>query len=162
MRNQVAELYWLGYLLTGDRERSIQAVVHTLDNSQAGEPLCGNRMLAWFRRMFIAKALGSAPGPTSTAELGTRLGCLQHGERRCLPRSMQSPAGKPELARALLAIDLFPRRALVLRVFEKLAFEEIGILLKADRESVKTAVAVGLIELARNLAIHAEPVQRTA
>jgi len=30
--------------------------------------------------------------------------------------------------------------------------EDIGILLNADRESVKTATAIGLIELARNLA----------
>ena len=29
--DQLFDLYWLGYLLTGDRERSVQAVIETLE-----------------------------------------------------------------------------------------------------------------------------------
>ena len=36
-RDQMAELYWLAYLLTGDRERSVQAYTGAL-NSEAPAP----------------------------------------------------------------------------------------------------------------------------
>jgi DNA-directed RNA polymerase specialized sigma24 family protein len=89
---------------------------------------------------------------TSSSELRIRLRRLQAETGRSFIRSIDPVAGKAELERALLAIDTFPRRALLLRVFEKLAIEDIGVLLNADRESVKTATTIGLIQLARNLA----------
>jgi DNA-directed RNA polymerase specialized sigma24 family protein len=60
------------------------------------------------------------------------------------------PAGQmttPELERALLAIDLFPRCALLLTVFEKLSLDDAALLLNADRALVRKAQSQALLEL---------------
>ena len=59
---------------------------------------------------------------------------------------------KVELERALLAIDLFPRCALVLSVFEGVSPQDVEILLDADRALVQEARIMGLWEMTRNLA----------
>jgi len=96
--------------------------------------------------------LGYVSPKASASELRIRLRRLQAETGQGSIRPIDSAAGKAELERALLKIELFPRCALLLSVFEKLAVEDVGSLLNADRESVKTATAIGLIELARNLA----------
>jgi DNA-directed RNA polymerase specialized sigma24 family protein len=149
---RIVDLYWLAYLLTGDRERSAQAVIEALEMPDAANPFFAGWMSTWSRKIFIAKVLGYVIPESSVADLRARHKRLQAEVRRTGARRMDPAAGKAELERALLAIDPLPRRALLLNVFEKLAIEDIGILLNADRETVKTASAIGLIELARNLA----------
>ena len=56
--DQMFDLYWLGYLLTGDRERSVQAVIETLEMPDAANPFFENWMVTWSRKIFIAKVLG--------------------------------------------------------------------------------------------------------
>jgi hypothetical protein len=58
---------------------------------------------------------------------------------------------RPELERALLAIDLFPRCAFLLTFFEGLSVMNTSVLLDADRELVKAGQVRGAIELTRNL-----------
>jgi hypothetical protein len=60
---------------------------------------------------------------------------------------------RPEFERALLALDVFPRCAVLLTVFERLSLEESTLLLNADRELVARAQRQGLIELTRNIAL---------
>ena len=55
---QMFDLYWLGYLLTGDGERSLQAVIATLEISDGANPCFENWMITWSRKIFIAKVLG--------------------------------------------------------------------------------------------------------
>jgi hypothetical protein len=59
---------------------------------------------------------------------------------------------KVQLESALLAIDVFPRCALLLSVFEGMSLEDVGILLNSERDLVRTAQMIGLLELTRNLA----------
>ncbi len=146
------DLYWLAYLLTGDRERSAQAVIETLEMPDAANPFFAGWMTTWSRKIFLAKVLGCVIPESSVAEIRARYKRLRSEFGRAGARRIDPGAGKAELERALLAIDPLPRRALLLSVFEKLAIEDVGILLNADRETVKTATAIGLIELARNLA----------
>ena len=61
-----------------------------------------------------------------------------------------------ELEDALLRIAPFPRRALLLTVFEQLSGEDARMLLNGGRECVKTATAIGLFESSRNL-MHSIP-----
>jgi hypothetical protein len=49
------DLYWLGYLLTGDCERSVQTVIETLDISDPGNPFFDAWMTAWSRKIFISR-----------------------------------------------------------------------------------------------------------
>jgi hypothetical protein len=148
--NRILDLYWLGYLLTGDREQSVHGVLETLEMPDAANPFFESWFSTWARKIFIAKVLGYVSPRASASELRIRLRRLEAETGPIRP--IDPTAGKAELERALLNMDPFPRCALLLSVFEKLAVEDVGILLNTDRESVKTATAIGLIELARNLA----------
>ena len=145
------DFYRLAYLLTGDRERSVQAVIEALDAEDSANPFFDGWFVTWARKIFIAKVLGPVPPEASLPELRTRLNELQSGAEGT-GRAIDARTGVVELEAALLAIDVFPRRALLLRVFEKLSLEDVGILLNAGREAVKVATSIGLIELSRNLA----------
>ena len=148
-----SELLWLAYLLTGDRGTSVEAVADAMDLSDAGNPFFRNWMISWSRKLVIAKALGAVEGELAASVLRTR-------ERRC-PRPAERPGrgwsldratGKAQLECALLAIDIFPRCALLLTVFEKVSLDDAASLLNADRDQVRTAKAIGLAELTWNLA----------
>jgi DNA-directed RNA polymerase specialized sigma24 family protein len=151
--SQRSELLWLAFLLTGDREMSVEAVVDAMDLNDTGNPFFRNWMVSWSRKLVIAKALGAVEGQMAASVRRTR-------ERRC-PRPAKVPdrgwslnrdTGKAELERALLEIDLFPRCVLLLTVFEKVSIEDTASLLNADRETVTAAKALGLAELTWNLA----------
>ena len=59
---------------------------------------------------------------------------------------------KRDLERALLAIDVFPRCALLLTVFEGWSLGDTAVVLGAEWESVRAAQIEGEIELAGNKA----------
>jgi hypothetical protein len=80
---------------------------------------------------------------------------LRHSEKSQL--SLQSwvlDAGttKSDLERALLSIDLFPRAAVLLLVFERVPLKDAVILLDSEADLVKEAVAAGVRDLTTNLA----------
>jgi DNA-directed RNA polymerase specialized sigma24 family protein len=151
--SQRSELLWLAFLLTGDREMSVEAVVDATDLSHAGNPFFRNWMISWSRKLVIAKALSAVEPQMAASVRHTR-------ERRCARRaetpdrswSLDRDTDKIQLEHALLAIDLFPRCALLLTVFEKVSIDDAAALLNADRESIMTAKAIGLAELTWNLA----------
>ena len=66
--------------------------------------------------------------------------------------SLDPDTTKIKLENALLDIDIFPRWALLLTVFEGLGLEETSTLLDADRELVQQGRITGLLDLTRNLA----------
>jgi hypothetical protein len=121
--------------------------------SDAGNPFFRNWMISWSRKLVIAKALGVVESQMVESVRRTR-------ERRCprleqLPErtwSLNAATDRAQLEHALLAIDLCPRCALLLTVFERVSVEDTVSLLNADREVVKTAKAIGLAELTWNLA----------
>jgi DNA-directed RNA polymerase specialized sigma24 family protein len=57
-----------------------------------------------------------------------------------------------DLERALLAIDVFPRAALLLSIFEGVPVADAAILLDAEPQLVRKAQAIGLMELTSRLA----------
>ena len=67
----MTELYWLAYLITGDRERSVQAFTGAL-NSEAEAPAFRGFMLSWARRLVIVEALGAIRGALREAASRTR------------------------------------------------------------------------------------------
>jgi hypothetical protein len=146
------DIYWLGFLLTGDRERALETVIETMDGRDPANPFFAKWFVQWSRKVFIAKVLGSVTPQSTAGELRRRFQKLNSEARRDGLRPVSPTMDKTDLQAALLEIDWFPRCALVLRVFEKLSVEDVAILLNADRERVKTATAIGLMELSRNLA----------
>lgn len=148
-----SELLWLAYLLTGDRASSVDAVAAAMDLDDAGNPFFRNWMISWSRKLVIAKALSVVEGEMAeSAERTRRRNCPRPAELPGRRWSLDPAAGKVELERALLAVDLFPRCAVVLTVFEKVSEEDAASLLNADRQLLRTAKAVGLAELTWNLA----------
>ena len=156
--NERSELLWLAYLLTGDRDISIEVLADAMNMEDAANPFFRNWMISWSRKLVIARALGAVEGEMAVSVTRTR-------QRRC-PRGSLTPskgwsldphAGKTELERALLEIDLFPRCALLLTVFEKVSTEDAASLLNADRDAVVNGKAIGLAELTRNLAAAERP-----
>jgi len=149
--NERSELLWLAFLLTGDRDTSIDVLATAMDMDDVASPFFRNWMISWSRKLVIARALGSLEPQMAASVQRTR---ERRGPDTQIPGkawSLDPTTGKAELEEALLAIDLFPRCALLLTVFERVSTDDAASLLNADRETVQTGKAIGLAELTRNL-----------
>src|SRR3981081_4507689 len=109
-------------------------------------------MSAWPRRVVIAKALTSIR--KDLVDSANRTESKRVDKSAFPPRNwtLNPATTKARLEAALLAIDVFPRCALVLSFFEKVPLEESAVLLAAGRSLTGKAQAIGLQELTRNLA----------
>ncbi len=149
--DRAANLYWLAFLLTGDREASVDAAVETLDSSD-GNAFFSAWMLAWSRKVVIAKALAAIRQELAASAL--RLASMRGRNYPAPPRdwSLSPGASKMQLESALLAIDTLPRCVLLLSLFEGLSLDDATVLLDVDRDLVGKAQAVALQQLTSNLA----------
>jgi hypothetical protein len=105
---RAADLYWLTFLLTGDREASLDVTIEALGFAQGANPFFSTWMLAWARRVVIAKALAVIRDELATSAHRT---ASKRAEESTLPPRNWDPdqdATKVVLERALLAIDVFP------------------------------------------------------
>jgi DNA-directed RNA polymerase specialized sigma24 family protein len=149
---QAANLYWLAFLLTGDRDESADMAVEAVDSPE-DNAFFSAWMLTWSRKVVISKALAAI---RQELEASAQRIALARSPRcgRSLPRdwSLSPDASKLELERALLAIDAFPRCVLLLMLFEGLSLDDATVLLDVDRDLVRKAQVFALEELTRNLA----------
>ena len=143
------DLYWLAFLLTGDREASIDIAVDVEPSEPDGNPFFAGWIRAWSRRLVIAKALSAI-----REELGE--------SRRAIDKARVSQAPAPDagyspritkarIEEALLGIDAFPRAALLLSLIEGIDLHDVATLLDADIALVKKARTVGLQALTTRL-----------
>ena len=147
-----ADLHWLAFLLTGRREPSVEIAVETVGSQDFASPQFSTWMLAWARRIVIAKALSAIRKELHASAQRTK---SKRMNKPALPTggwALDQSTSKVELERALLAIDVFPRVALVLAVFEGVPVPDAAVLLDADPDLVRKAQAIGLRELTSNLA----------
>jgi len=151
---QAGDLYWLAFLLTGRREAGVDVAVEALDSAD-GNAFFSALMLAWARKVVIAKALGVIRQELAASAL--RIASAR-ARNHPTPRnwSLSSEATKVELERALLAIDAFPRCVLLLSLFEGMSLDDATVLLDVDRELIRKAQAFALQELTNNLAVMRE------
>ena len=109
-------------------------------------------MLAWARRLIIAKALAAVGGELAASACRTAL----RGEKHAAvpPRSWVLDEGttRSDLERALLSVDLFPRAAVLLLLFEGVPLADAAVLLDAEPDLVRKGQAAGVVELTMNLA----------
>jgi len=149
---RAADLHWLALLLTGGCETGVDVVVDTIDSQDATNPFFSTWMLAWSRRVFIAKALAAIREDLAASARRTE---IKRADKLALPARtwvLDQGTTKVHLERALLAIDVFPRAAVLLSVFEKVPLKDAAILLNADPGLVRKAQMFGLRELTLNLA----------
>jgi DNA-directed RNA polymerase specialized sigma24 family protein len=152
-----SELCWLAFLLTGDREQSVQAFTRAFELENGANPVFRQFMVSWARKLVIAASLATIE--TELRQSACRIADADGQDSATLAGSLPSDAWtgdghmtKFELERAVLAIDAFPRCALLLTVFERLSIEDAASLLNASEALVKIAQGVGFIQLTRNIA----------
>lgn len=146
-RDHMSELYRLAFLLTGDRERSVQAYTGAL-NSEAPAPALQKFMLTWARRLVIVAALGTIRRQLRESGLRTRPATRSELDGLARSASVDRAAfTRQELEHALLAMDVFVRCAVILTVFERLPVKDAGELLGTDENTVKSAQAQGVTEM---------------
>lgn len=149
---EAADLYRLAYLLTGKRGASVDVTLEAIGYDGPSESFFANWMVAWSRRVVIAKALAVIRG--ELAESAVRTVSWKCRKPDLPPRSWthEHDTTSVQLERALLTIDAFPRCAMLLTVFEGISIEDVSVLLDAPPELVKKGQAIGLGELTVNVA----------
>jgi DNA-directed RNA polymerase specialized sigma24 family protein len=153
-KNRATSLYRLAFLLTGDRARSLDVTLEAIDSGDVMTSFFSNWIQSWSQRLVIAKALA---GIREQLIASARRTASLRIEKFALPsRNLfadpDSDGAGGHIESALLSIDVFPRCALLLTVFEGMSEEDAAILLDADLDSVRKARIIGLRELTRNLA----------
>jgi DNA-directed RNA polymerase specialized sigma24 family protein len=143
------DLYWLAFLLTGNREMSVDIAADVEVENLGASPFFVGWMRAWSRRLVIAKALVVIR--EELAESRHRIDEMQIREPRGLKGKCSPDLTKAGIEAALLAIDLFPRAALLLSLFEGMALNDVATLLDAAPSIIKKARTAGLQELTTNL-----------
>jgi DNA-directed RNA polymerase specialized sigma24 family protein len=156
----MTELYWLAFLLTGDRERSVQAFTGALQGD-AKPPAFEKFMLSWARKLVIVSALGTIRRELRDAASRTRpatgfeiagLGRMASVDRAGL--------SKRELEEVLLAMDVLQRCVVILTLLEGLPMKEAAHLLGVEENIAKAALARGVAEMTWRLVDASEPVHR--
>jgi hypothetical protein len=155
-RKRATELYWLAFLLTGHIDLSIDVAIDSFDIQDGASPLFPAWMLQRSRRLVISKAL-AAIGDELVAS-ARRTESKRSKKPELPPRgwALDHDTTKAVLEHALLAIDVFPRCALLLSIFEGVSMHDAVILLGSDQNLVRKALVTGLRELTGNLARNEE------
>ncbi len=154
IRKDAADLYWLAFLLTGRQDISIDIAADAAVSQDDANPFFADWMRGWQRRLVIGRALTAIHDELADSARRTQIARLLWQSSGAPPRnwSLSPDTTKADLERALLAIDLFPRAALLLLVFERIRMADAATLLDADPGLSEKAQAIGLRELTANLA----------
>jgi DNA-directed RNA polymerase specialized sigma24 family protein len=102
--------------------------------------------------VVIARALAAIRDKLAASARRTEDHCPNDRSSPCRDWALDRTTSKTQIEHALLAIDVFPRAALLLSIFEGVPIEETAALLGASAKLVAKALAIGLRELTSNLA----------
>jgi DNA-directed RNA polymerase specialized sigma24 family protein len=148
-----AELYWLGYILTGDREKAI-AVLQAAFNI-AGEMSRSTRLPdVAARRAIIVSAVRRECQALRDAAVGlaNRLSAEESIWAFTPPQpGIISHFKRSDLERGFAALHLFCRYSLILTVFEGLSIRQAAKLLNAHELVVRRARDLGLLTLVHHV-----------
>jgi len=145
-----SELYSLAFLLTGNADRSVEAFNRALDGDEEN-PGFGEFMTAWARKLIIVEALGT---------IRTELRASKQRVARAADDEITSDAkwkprpyiGREEFEEAVIAIDAFPRCAMLLTIFEGMSIQAASVLLNVNEALTRKAQQIGIVQLTRHLA----------
>ena len=152
VRKDAADLYWLAFVLTERQDLSIDLAADTAASGDYASPFFADWMRGWQRRNVIGRALAAIHNELADSARRTQHARVHSSAAPARSWSLNPDTTKEELQQALLAIDLFPRAALLLLVFEGIRMADAAILLDADPALIRKAQAIGLRELTANLA----------
>jgi DNA-directed RNA polymerase specialized sigma24 family protein len=162
--SHVADLYSLAFLLTERQDLSIEIASDTAVSGDYETAFFTGWMRGWQRRLVIGRALTAIHDELAGSARRTQLAHVTRSARDSAAPpsnwSLSPDTTKADLDQALLAIDLFPRSALLLLVFEGIRMADAATLLDADPALIRKAQAIGLRELTANLARNSPDGQR--
>jgi DNA-directed RNA polymerase specialized sigma24 family protein len=138
-QEHISELYWLAFLITGDRERSVQAFTEAADGEASQLPAA--------RKLVIAAALETIRRQLREAVFRAQTGRDQLTRWSRLPATKHGHLTKRELEEVLLAMDVFPRCVVILTIMEGLCLEEASRLIGTSEALLKTVQARGVEEM---------------
>ena len=152
-----SELCWLAFLITDDWHLSVEAVVGVLDLEDMDNQFSPEWTLLWARRLVAAASVAAISrdllrSARRTAEAAGTDATVLTGPLAQMWTGPPTPT-RAELEKALLAIDTFPRCAVLLTVLEGMSIEDAVLLLNVDEGLVRGARNLGLVELVRNIAL---------
>jgi hypothetical protein len=141
-----SELYQLAFLLTGNTDRSVQAFTLALDLDEQM-----NSVFDGFRKLIMVEALGTMK--TELRKSIVRVARMAGDELLGSGRWTQRQGiAKEEFEEAVIAIDAFPRCAMLLTIFEGLPLKTAAIMLDAGEALTAAAQRIGIVQLTRCLA----------
>jgi DNA-directed RNA polymerase specialized sigma24 family protein len=152
IKRDAADLYSLALLLTGRRDVSVDIAADAAVSEDNPNSFFADWMRNWRRRLVIGQALTAIRDELADSARRTKQAHVDAAPTSQRDWSTGPAVTKADLERALLAIDVFPRAALLLLVFEGMGIADVAALLEADPALVKKAQAIGLQELTANLA----------
>ena len=152
VKRNVADLHWLATLLTGSRETATDVTFQAIPPTQDANAFFSDWLHAWSRRIVIAKALTAVREDLARSARRTEPKRGPSPDLPPQPWTLDRETTRPDLERALLMMDLFPRAAVLLLVFERLPLNDAAILLDSKPDLVRTALATGARDLTINLA----------
>jgi hypothetical protein len=146
-----SELYWLALLLTANTDRGVQAFDRALDFAADENPGFGGFMNEWARKLVIVEALGTIRKELrASIERTKRLDAADGGWAR--PVLTKPEIDREAFEEAVMAIDAFPRCAMLLTIHEGMPIGAVSLLLNADEALTRVAQRIGIVQLSRNLA----------
>jgi DNA-directed RNA polymerase specialized sigma24 family protein len=142
-------LYWLALLITGDADASVDLAAEAMAFQNHNSDLFSGPTPAGARRLLIGGALS-----TIRRDLAASARCV--AKRRWKDPDFAAASGnlaremtKADLEHVLLAMDILPRCALLLCVFEGLSQSEVAELTDIEPSLIAEAQAIGLCDLTR-------------
>jgi hypothetical protein len=136
---QSSELYSLALLLTGDVDRSVEAFDRALDFEDQNP-----------REVIIDEALGTIRTDLRVSK--QRVARTSDDGLANARWKRRAYIGREEFEEAVIAIDAFPRCAMLLTIFEGKSIEEASALLHEDEKLTQKAQRIGIVQLTSNLA----------
>jgi hypothetical protein len=149
LRTEAVDLYWVCFVLSGHQHLSIEIAADVVAQDYPNG-FFSEWMHGWSRRTVLAKALEAIR--QELAESARRTELARDEELSALPAlSANEEITKTDIEEALFGIDLFPRAALVLLVFEKIRIADAIALLDADAALIRKAQVIGLRRFTNNI-----------
>ena len=138
----LSELYSLAFLLSGTADHGVEAFDRALDFEDENP-----------REMIIDEALGTIRTELRVSKL--RVARSADDGLANARWKRRAYIGREEFEEAVIAIDAFPRCAMLLTIFEGMSIRAASAMLHADEALTRVAQGIGIVELTRNLTVPA-------
>jgi hypothetical protein len=150
LEQRSSELYSLAFLFTGSTDGSVQALNRAVNYEGANGRIFGQSMNEASRKLIILEALDSIEIELEASKQRTSREAAVHQSGNPGWKRRERIA-RDEFETAVLAIDVFPRCAMLLTIFERMSIGLAAVLLDADSRLTAAAQEIGIVQLTENL-----------